>query len=112
MVHEALRREWTPTDENIARLVDREDFWLGAEYSGWITDPTDPEVKRQREERKRSGHKPSPVPIIPPVAVRTESARQAAEARNDALLEALERQKLEKKKPRMTIAELREMRGK
>lgn len=110
MVHEALRSEWTPTDENIARLVDREDFWLGAEYSGWITDPTDPEVKRQRAERKRQGYKPSPVPIIPPVAVRTEAARQAAEARNDALLAALEQKK--KEKPRMTIAELREMRGK
>ena len=34
--------EWTPTDENLARLVDREDYWLNSEYRSWITDPDVP----------------------------------------------------------------------
>lgn len=61
---------WSYTDENLALLVDRLDYWLGTEYAGWVTDPNDPEVKRERAERKRSGVKPSPIPIIPPVAKR------------------------------------------
>lgn len=51
-------------------LVDRDDYWLNSEYAQWITDPDDPEVKRTRAERKRRGVKPSPVPILPPIACR------------------------------------------
>ena len=40
--------EWTPTDENIARLVDREDYWLNSEYKSWITDPDDPEAQAEK----------------------------------------------------------------
>lgn len=73
--------EWSHTDENLAMLIDRLDFWLSTEYTGWITDPEDPEVKRARAERKRSGIKPSPVPLIPPVAKRPPQAAQAAQDR-------------------------------
>lgn len=72
--------EWTYTDENLALLVDRLDYWLSSEYTGWVTDPEDPEVKQARAERKRSGAKPPPVPIVPPVAQRPpEQAKQARE---------------------------------
>lgn len=53
-------------------LVDRDDYWLNAEYRQWVTDPDDPEVKRAREERKRRKVKPPPSPILPPVALRPE----------------------------------------
>ncbi|OZE77227.1 hypothetical protein CH305_18500 [Rhodococcus sp. 15-649-2-2] len=54
--------------ENIAMLVDRDDFWLHSEYRQWITDPNDPEVKKQREQAA----KPPPDPLIPPVGQRLE----------------------------------------
>ena len=72
--------KWTFTDENLALLVDRLDYWLSSEDVGGVTDPNDPGEKRRREERKRQGIKPPPVPIIPPVAKRPpEKARQAEE---------------------------------
>lgn len=61
---------WTRTDENIARLVDREDYWLNSEYSQWITDPDDPDVKAEQARRKALGIKPPPRPIMWPVASR------------------------------------------
>ncbi len=56
--------------ENVAMLVDRDDFWLTSEYRSWITDPDDPEVKRQRALRKRDGRKPPDQPPLRPVALR------------------------------------------
>lgn len=67
---DGLEPEWTHTDENIARLVDREDYWLNSEYASWTTDPDDPEVKAAREHRKESGAKPPSHPILYPVALR------------------------------------------
>lgn len=68
---------WSLTDENIARLVDREDYWLNSEYAQWTTDPNDPEVVADRERRRRAGIKPPPVPLLRPVARRPR--RQQAE---------------------------------
>lgn len=83
MVEHALAQapddeQWTYTDENLAMLIDRLDYWLEAEYAGWVTDPDDPEVKRARAERKRAGKKPPPVPLIPPVAKRPPEQAEAA----------------------------------
>lgn len=65
--------EWTRTDENIARLVDREDYWLNSEYAGWIHDPDDPDTKRRAAERRKRGIKPPPTPILFPVAARPDT---------------------------------------
>lgn len=54
--------------ENLAMLVDRKDYWLNSEYRSWVTDPDDPEVKADRERRKKI--KPPPRPLLPPVAQR------------------------------------------
>lgn len=56
--------------ENIARLVDRLDFAMTFDYVGAVTDPDDPEVKRDREARQKAGIKPPPRPILSPVALR------------------------------------------
>lgn len=100
--------EWSATDENIARLVDREDYWLNSEYSSWITDPDDPEVRDERARRKMLGIKPPKTPLLWPVAVRPialqeKLAAQAVEAAEKA--SQVPRRKI-------TIAELRQMRGK
>ncbi|TVS29796.1 hypothetical protein [Corynebacterium sanguinis] len=91
MVEQALdepgAQEWTYTDENLANLVDHLAYWLGTEYVGWVTDPDDPEVKKARAERKRSGEKPPPVPIIPPVARRPPEQAKAAHALVEQLRE-------------------------
>ncbi|ART20063.1 hypothetical protein CBE89_00010 [Corynebacterium striatum] len=64
--------EWTDLEENVARILDRLDYWLGTEYTQWTTDPEDPEIKRARAERKRAGYKAPPHPIVFPVAKRPE----------------------------------------
>lgn len=56
--------------ENLAMLVDRDDFWLNSEYAHWITDPDDPEVKAERARRRRAGITPPPTPLLRPVALR------------------------------------------
>ncbi|RVW03008.1 hypothetical protein [Rhodococcus xishaensis] len=56
--------------ENLAMLVDRDDYWLGSEYRQWTTDPDDPEVKAARARWKASGRKPPPHPLLAPVALR------------------------------------------
>ncbi|MEJ6019878.1 hypothetical protein [Corynebacterium sp. H113] len=100
--------EWSLTDENIARLVDREDYWLNSEYSGWTTDPDDPEVKAERERRRRLGVKPPAMPILRPVAARPAHLQvQLAEA-VAAQLAAAEAPP----KKKISIAELAAMRGK
>lgn len=85
--HALAPQEWTYTDENLALLVDRLDYWLGSEYAGWVTDPDDPEVKKARAERKKSGVKPPPVPLIIPVAKRPPKHAQAARDRVERLRE-------------------------
>lgn len=100
--------EWGYTDENIACLIDREDYWLNAEYQSWITDPEDPEVKKAHEERKRSGVKPPPKPIIYPIAHRPQHA--AARRAKELLAQVAD---VEKKpaKQRISIRQLRESMG-
>lgn len=56
--------------ENIAMLVDRSDFDLNFEYVSGVTDPEDPEVKRERALRAKHGIKAPPLPILAPVAKR------------------------------------------
>lgn len=105
---------WTQTDENIARLVDREDYWLNSEYTTWVTDPDDPETKRAREQmkaRRRAGYRPPPTPLLSPVAVRP------ADVTEQIIEELLAEQAKygfdsEPKDKKITIAELRAMRRK
>jgi hypothetical protein len=56
--------------ENLAMLVDRDDYWLNSEYSQWVTNPDDPEVKAERARRLKEGIKPPPTPLLRPVAHR------------------------------------------
>ncbi|WP_280389315.1 hypothetical protein [Nocardia wallacei] len=72
LIDDADRRETQAfrDSENLAMLVDRLDFLNTFGYVGDTTDPDDPEVKRERAERKRRGLKPPPVPLLPPVAQR------------------------------------------
>lgn len=104
LVYELDEITWTNTDENIARLLDRDDFYLNSEYQSWITDPDDPEVKRARAQRKRAGIKPPPKPVLVPVAKRPAHAQREAESQ---VLVGVEESKPKKKKG--TIAQLREM---
>lgn len=62
-------------------LVDRKDYWLNSEYRTWITDPDDPEVKAERERRKREKITPPPQPILVPVAQRAPGVAAALMAR-------------------------------
>lgn len=100
--------EWGYTDENIASLIDREDYWLNAEYQSWTTDPEDPEVKKAHEQRKRSGAKPPPKPIIYPIAQRPQHA--AARRAKELLAQVAEVEKKPAKK-RISIRQLREGMG-
>lgn len=65
--HEAQKAR---DSENLAMLVDRDDFELNFDYTNAVTDPDDPEVKAKREQRERLGIKPPPLPILRPVAHR------------------------------------------
>lgn len=99
---------WSRTDENVAKLVDRIDFWLNAMWQEWTTDPDDPDVKVERERRKRAGIKPSPTPIIPPVAARPPELHQL-------LMEQYQRRRAEADEPprkKVSVAEFMAMRGK
>lgn len=87
MLEQLERREWSRTDENLAMLIDRLDYWLTSEYSQWVTDPDDPDVKRRREESERSGVKPPPVPIITPVALRPPEWADAVRKQAESLRE-------------------------
>lgn len=78
---------WSNTEENLAMLVDRLAFWLDQMWGQWTIDPDDPEVKRAREERKRSGQKPPPVPLVPPVAKRPPEQDAAVREQVQALKE-------------------------
>ncbi|MGW5387208.1 hypothetical protein [Nocardia sp. NPDC003963] len=56
--------------ENLARILDRLEFLNNFGYISGITDPEDPEVKREQAERERHGIKSPPMPIIAPIALR------------------------------------------
>lgn len=56
--------------ENLAMLVDRLNFGLNLDYVEAVTDPEDPQVKRDRLERKKRGIKPPPLPLLAPIAQR------------------------------------------
>ena len=98
---------WSRTDENIARLVDREDYWLNTEYKGLVTDPDDPEVKRAREERRRSGEKPLPFPVLAPVAQRPPEVNAEI---IESLFAQVERHKHEPQHKKVSVAEFMRMR--
>ena len=89
---------WTRTDENIARLVDREDYWLNSEYSSWTADPDDEDAKQERERRKALGIKPPPRPILFPVGLRPQRIREELEEAAHA-----EMKKVEAEPPRKKI---------
>lgn len=72
--------------ENLAMLLDRDDYWLNSEYAQWTTDPDDPEVKAARAQRKRSGIKPPPRPLLAPIALRP---REIAEVRAKQYMDAI-----------------------
>ncbi|WP_072689266.1 hypothetical protein [Rhodococcus marinonascens] len=61
----------TRDSENLAMLVDRDDYWLNSEYRQWTADPDDPQIKAERTRRKASGIKPPPRPLLAPVALRS-----------------------------------------
>ena len=73
-----LNEQWSATDENIARLVDRDDYYLRSKYAQWIHDPDDADAERERQLRKKRGIKPPPEPIVAPVAVRPPRVAAAA----------------------------------
>ena len=73
--------------ENLAMLVDREDFSLNGEYVDRITDPNDPEVKADIARRKAAGIKPPPIPVLPPIGLRDPEVTEARRAYNTAVLE-------------------------
>lgn len=72
LVHDALERDTQQhrDSENIAMLLDRDNFYLDAEYQQWITDPNDPKVKADHLARKQRGVTPPPKPMLYPVALR------------------------------------------
>jgi hypothetical protein len=84
---EELPPAWTPTDENIARLVDRDDFHLNGVYAGWTADPDD----------EPTGPRPTPppVPVLDPVAVRPPELTEQLATANAAYLESLRSQEIE-----------------
>jgi hypothetical protein len=79
--------DWSLIATNLADLVDMWSYWLRSEYSRWITDPEDPEVKKVVAERKRAGHKPPPIPMIEPVAARPPSLAEFYQRQYAELLE-------------------------
>lgn len=105
-----LDEQWTSTDENIARLVDRDDYYLRSMYSQWTHDPDDKEAARERAERKRRGVKPPPEPLVAPVAVRPPKA--ATEMWHDYLERAkkhIPETTTEDGRKKVSIAQLRAM---
>ncbi len=84
---EELPPAWTPTDENIARLVDRDDFHLNGVYAGWTADPDD--------EPAGARPTPPPVPVLDPVAVRPPELTEQLAAANSAYLDSLRSREIE-----------------
>lgn len=67
------RFDWGHLAANVAYLVDLMSYTVHTDYQQAITDPDDPEVKAEREYRKKNKIKPPPVPLVPPVAFRPDS---------------------------------------
>lgn len=104
---EELPPEWTPTDENIARLVDREDFYLNSEWARWTADPDDPEAKAEHERRERLGIKPPAAPILRPVAVRPPGMQEALVEQTRRRIELAG----QPPKKKISVRQLRELRA-
>lgn len=109
LVHDALARDDQQgrTDENIAMLLDRDNFELDSLYSQWITDPTDPKVKAAADDRKRRGIKPSPEPMIYPIALRRP---ELAEIHRTRYTEAVQRYSTPQADRKITLADVLRMR--
>ncbi|OZD74898.1 hypothetical protein CH273_25770 [Rhodococcus sp. 05-339-2] len=95
------------TDENIAMLLDRDNFELDSLYSQWTTDPNDPEVKAAAADRKRRGIKPSPHPLIAPIALRRQELQ---EIYIKQYTEAVQRYSAPQSDRKLTLAEVLRMR--
>lgn len=72
--------DWNHYSANLAELVDMVTFWLNLEYQKAITDPDDPKVK------KAAKRKPSPIPLVPPVAHRPDSVAERYQAAYNELV--------------------------
>ncbi|MGB6246114.1 hypothetical protein [Gordonia sp. (in: high G+C Gram-positive bacteria)] len=68
-----LAETWTRTDENLASLVDIQNWWLEAEYVKWTTDPAE-----AKSASRRAGGKVPPLPALRAVAHRPPKAHAAA----------------------------------
>lgn len=62
--------EWGPHQENTARLLDAQAYWLDWEWQEKAVGPNDPQVRRARAEARRRGTRTPRRPLIPPVAAR------------------------------------------
>lgn len=62
--------DWGDLAENVARLVDRIDFYVTHQYAQWTADPDEVAAAR------RSRQKPPPFPLIRPVAARPPSLHE------------------------------------
>jgi hypothetical protein len=80
---------WTATDENLALLLEIQSYQLELNWVDRITDPDDPEVKRERALARKT--RPPEHPLVPPVAVRP---RRIAEQRYETYLEKLMQQQI------------------
>ncbi|WP_206492333.1 hypothetical protein [Rhodococcus sp. KRD162] len=109
LVHDALARDDQQgrTDENIAMLLDRDNFELDSLYSQWITDPSDPKVKAAADDRKRRGIKPSPRPLIYPIALRRQ---ELADVYIKQYTEAVQRYSTPESDRKLTLADVLRMR--
>lgn len=109
LVHDALARDDQQgrTDENIAMLLDRDNFELDSLYSQWITDPSDPKVKAEQAIRKRRGITPPPQPLIYPIALRRP---ELAEIHRTRYTEAAQRYSTPEAERELTLADVLRMR--
>lgn len=71
---------WGWHEENTARLLEAQAYKLELDWVDRITDPDDPEVKRDRAQAKRAGIRPPERPIVPPVALRPPAMQAVAVA--------------------------------
>lgn len=93
--------------ENLAMIVDRLEFLNTFGYVTDVTDPDDPEVKKERALRERHGIKPPPLPILAPIALRPP---ELAEALAQRYREAQEPYRIPEPKPKSKLALLNQAR--
>jgi hypothetical protein len=67
---EARDAQHARDSENLAMLVDRQDFETRFDYVSGTADPDDPEIKAERAQRLKHGIKAPPMPIYAPVGLR------------------------------------------